>query len=117
MSLFQPVSQDEAVSSLKAFSVLLILKCISKIMFYRELSKVMFYREVITPICLQTPTLFFLKVHGFFSLIFIYLFMIERQRGRDTGRGRSRLHSGSPMWDSILGLQDHTLGQRQVLNR
>ena len=24
---------------------------------------------------------------------------------------------GSPMWDSILGLQDHTLGQRQVLNR
>ena len=26
------------------------------------------------------------------------------------GRGRSRLHAGSPMWDSILGLQDHALG-------
>uniref|UniRef100_A0A8C0LSX4 SWI/SNF related BAF chromatin remodeling complex subunit ATPase 2 n=1 Tax=Canis lupus dingo TaxID=286419 RepID=A0A8C0LSX4_CANLU len=28
----------------------------------------------------------------------------------DRGRGRSRLHAGSPMWDSILGLQDHILG-------
>ena len=37
-------------------------------------------------------------------------------RGRDIGRGRSRLHAGSPMWDSILGLQDHTLGQREALN-
>ena len=40
----------------------------------------------------------------------------ERERGRDTGRGRSRLHAGSPTWDSIPGLQDHALGQRQVLN-
>ena len=51
---------------------------------------------------------------------FIYLFMIvthrERERGRDTGRGRSRLHAGSPTWDSILGLQDHALGQRQAPN-
>ena len=31
----------------------------------------------------------------------------EREGGRDTGRGRSRLHAGSPMWDLILGLQDH----------
>ena len=35
----------------------------------------------------------------------------ERERGRDTGRGRSRLHAGSPMWDSIPGFQDHPLGQ------
>ena len=34
----------------------------------------------------------------------------ERERGRDTGRGRSRLHAGSPMWDSILDLQDQALG-------
>ena len=26
----------------------------------------------------------------------------ERERGRDTGRGRSRLLAGIPMWDSIL---------------
>ena len=34
-------------------------------------------------------------------------------RGRDTGRERSRLHAGSPMWDLILGLQDHTPGCRR----
>ena len=32
------------------------------------------------------------------------------------GRGRSRLHAGSLMWDSIPGLQGHSLGQRQALN-
>ena len=32
-----------------------------------------------------------------------------RDTGRDTGRGRSRLHAGRLMWDSIPGLQDHTL--------
>ena len=40
----------------------------------------------------------------------------ERERGRDKGRGRSRLHAENLMWDLIPGLQDHTLGQRQVLN-
>ena len=25
----------------------------------------------------------------------------ERETGRDTGRGRSRLHAGSPTWDRI----------------
>ena len=32
----------------------------------------------------------------------------ERERGRDIGRGRSRLLAGIPMWDSIPGPQDHT---------
>ena len=41
---------------------------------------------------------------------FIYLFMRDIERGRDTGRERSRLHTRSLMWDSILGLQGHTLG-------
>ena len=57
----------------------------------------------------------------FNDLIFLrfYLFIHERHRervgdgvGRDTGRGRSRVHAGSQMWDSILGLQDHALSQR-----
>lgn len=45
--------------------------------------------------------------------------MIERkrERGRDTNRGISKLHAGSPTQDSIPGLQDLALGQRQVLNR
>ena len=34
----------------------------------------------------------------------------ERERGRDTGRRISRFHAGNRMWDSIPGLQDHTLG-------
>ena len=45
---------------------------------------------------------------SFFSKDFIYLFMRDRERRRDTGRGRSRLHAGRRMWDSIPGLQDHT---------
>ena len=40
----------------------------------------------------------------------------ERKRGRDTGRGRSRLHAGSPTLDPIRGLQDQALGWRQTLN-
>ena len=55
----------------------------------------------------------------FFNVFFnIYLFIYDRQRERERGRGggRSRLHAGSPMRDSIPGLQDHALGQRQAPN-
>ena len=47
-----------------------------------------------------------------------YLFIHERhrERGRDSGRGRSRLPVGSPKWDSIPGPQDHNLSQRQMLS-
>ena len=34
---------------------------------------------------------------------FMYLFMRDTKRGRDTGRGRSRLHAGSQTQDSIPG--------------
>ena len=40
----------------------------------------------------------------------------ERESERDTGRGRSRLHAGSPMQDSTPGPRGHGLGQRQTLN-
>ena len=40
----------------------------------------------------------------------------EKKRGRDTGRGRSRLHARSPTRDPIPGLQDRVLGQRQAPN-
>ena len=42
--------------------------------------------------------------------------MRYRERGRDTGRGRSRFPAGSPMQDSIPGPWDHNLSQRQMLN-
>ena len=51
-----------------------------------------------------------------FNKNFFNLFIHETQRGgghRDTGRGRSRLHAGSPMRDLIQGLQDQALGQRR----
>ena len=36
--------------------------------------------------------------------------MRNTERGRDTGRGRSRFHAGGLMLDWIPGLQDHALG-------
>ena len=39
---------------------------------------------------------------------FIHLFMKDREWQRQ-GRGKSRLHAGSLMWDSIPRLQDHAL--------
>ena len=36
---------------------------------------------------------------------------------KDTEReAEEKLYAGSLMWDSILGLWDHALSQRQVLN-
>ena len=49
-------------------------------------------------------------------LRFIYLFMRDTERGRDTGRGRCRLPAWSPMWDLNPGPQHHTLSGRQMLN-
>ena len=64
---------------------------------------------------IPTSFLHTINIEASFLKKFFYLyllFMTETERGRDTGRGRSRLHARSLMWDSILGLQDHTLGQR-----
>ena len=44
----------------------------------------------------------------------LYLFIHER--GRDIGRGGSRLPAWSLRWDSIPGPQDHALRWRQMLN-
>ena len=51
-----------------------------------------------------------------FFLKRFYLFMRDTERGRDIGRGRSRLPAGSLMWDLIPGPRVHTLSQRQTLN-
>ena len=37
---------------------------------------------------------------------------VDTERGRDTGRGRSRLHVGIPKWDLILDPRDHALSGR-----
>ena len=52
---------------------------------------------------------FFLAFFLSLSLSMFYLFIPERhrERGRDTGRGRSRLCAGSPIRDLIPGSRDH----------
>ena len=42
--------------------------------------------------------------------------MRDTQRGRDIGRGRSRLSVEILMRDSIPGPWDHDLSERQMLN-
>ena len=54
----------------------------------------------------------------FFFFLRFYLFIHEkhRERGRDTGSGRSRFPAGRPMWGLIPGPQGHALSPRQMLN-
>ena len=62
-------------------------------------------------------------VLGFFCFVLFnfYLFTIVTQRERERQRHRQREKQApctrSPMWDSIPGLQDRALGQRQAPNR
>ena len=49
----------------------------------------------------------------YFKSFFFKIYLFYSERERDTGRERIRLHAGSPTWDSIPGLQDHTPGCRQ----
>ena len=37
----------------------------------------------------------------FFKILLIYSWKTQKERGRDIGRGGSRLHAGGLMWDSI----------------
>ena len=41
--------------------------------------------------------------------------MRDTQRGRDTGRGRSRIPMGTPVQDLIPGPQDHDLSHPGAL--
>ena len=63
---------------------------------------------------LRTKLNSFRRVFIFF--LKFYLFIHDRYRERERQRERSRLHAGSPTRDSILSLQDHALGGRQVPN-
>ena len=43
-------------------------------------------------------------VYPFLKKFYLFIHEKHRKRGRDIARGRSRLHAGSLMWDSIPGL-------------
>ena len=45
------------------------------------------------------------------------MIVTERERQRHRRREKQAPRTGSPTWDSIPGLQDHALGQRQAPNR
>ena len=45
------------------------------------------------------------------------MIVTERERQRHRQREKQAPCTESPMWDSIPGLQDHALGQRQALTR
>ena len=72
---------------------------------------------------LQIQKIYHLSI--FFNFLFIYDSHTERERERER-EGEGQRHrqrekqapcTGSPTWDSIPGLQDHALGQRQAPNR
>ncbi|XP_072654414.1 periphilin-1 isoform X12 [Canis lupus baileyi] len=48
---------------------------------------------------------------------FLNLLVTERERERERQREKQAPCTGSPTWDSIPGLQDRALGQRQAPNR
>ena len=51
-----------------------------------------------------------------FKKDFIYLFLRDTQRARDSGRGRGRLPVGTLMWNLIPGHWSLDLSQRQMLS-
>ena len=55
----------------------------------------------------------------FFEVLFFYSWKTHRERGRDTGRGRSRLLAGNLMWDSIPdpGITPWAKGRRSTTER
>ena len=57
-----------------------------------------------------------LKELWFYFSNILFTYSWETERGRDIGRGRSRLLEGSPMWDSIPGPWDRNLSWRWMLN-
>ena len=75
--------------------------------------------QEIFSICLIIAFPPFVSFSGTSIFFNFYLFMIVTQRERQRHRQREKQApcTGSPTWDSIPGLQDRVLGQRQAPNR
>ena len=92
LETFQTLDIKEMlILSLKLLSIYNMHNCLLSFLIF-------FYHNRLISICF-----FFLRFY-----LFIHDRRREREIGRDTGRGRSRLRAGSPPWDSIPSLQDHT---------
>ena len=65
--------------------------------------------------CEYAETLCFVFVFFFFNF---FMIVTQREREAETqAEGKQAPCTGSPTWDSIPGLQDRALGQRQAPNR
>ena len=68
-----------------------------------------------------SPLVCFPELGVFFFNFYLFVIVTERERERLRQRHRQREKqapcTGSPTWDSIPGLQDRALGQRQAQNR
>ena len=64
--------------------------------------------------------IFGINMKKFFLNFYLFMIVTERERERERQRHRPREKqapcTGSLMWDSIPGLQDRALGQRQAPN-
>ena len=112
ISRVSPVGK-EAPGCLSPPCILFVTRsCINSFHFILEFIKHCLLHQSVFPALPKTSLVFqvsrFCLSFFFFFKDVIYLFM--RERGRDTGRRRSRLHAGSWMRDSIPSLQDHPLG-------
>ena len=63
--------------------------------------------------------IYFIQSTNFFKSNFLFIYDSHRERERQRHRQGEKQApcTGSPTWDSIPGLQDCTLGQRQAPNR
>ena len=63
------------------------------------------------------PLLFSFSNQDFFLRFYLFIHERHTERGRNIGRERSRIPTGSLMQDLIPGTWDHVLNQRQMLNQ
>ena len=80
----------------------------------KSFTSVEFYLQVFITFDTFVKGIFFLKI---FLNFYLFMIVTERERQRHRQREKQAPCTWSPMWDSIQGLQDRTLGQRQALNR
>ena len=65
----------------------------------------------------NTSFIYFYFIYYFFKFLFIYYSHREREAETKAEGEKQAPCTGSPTWDSIPGLQDRALGQRQAPNR
>ena len=105
------------ISPTNAFIILLFLFYLLKISSLQVRTMINFVKYLL--LSTLVFCLFVLIFIYLFISLFLYLFIYDSHRERQRHRQREKQApcTGNLMWDSILGLQDRALGQRQAPNR